>query len=150
MQKVPHTAQVFEDGEAGDRARALVGQSLSDGLRKEWFSKNMHLGNCYTGSPVCVYDEPEAPEQIEAKFLDAVNCRPGTRPGARAPHTWLADGRSTVDLFGRGFVLMPLQSRASMRRSSVHWRAYRPAQTRCSPRPRTTCRPIAASSMQWA
>ena len=26
------------------------------------------------------------------------------RPGARAPHVWLPDGRSTLDLFGRGFV----------------------------------------------
>jgi len=106
MQQVPHTAQVFDAGEAGDRARAQVGQALSDGLRKEWFSKNMHLGNRYTGSPVCVYDEPESPEQIQAEFLDAVNYRPGTRPGARAPHAWLEDGRSTLDLFGRGFVLM--------------------------------------------
>ena len=30
------------------------------------------------------------------------------RPGARAPHVWLADGRSTLDLFGRGFVLLRL------------------------------------------
>ena len=28
------------------------------------------------------------------------------RPGSRAPHCWLADGRSTLDLFGAGFVLL--------------------------------------------
>jgi hypothetical protein len=28
------------------------------------------------------------------------------RPGARAPHVWLADGRSTLDLFGDAFVLL--------------------------------------------
>jgi hypothetical protein len=28
------------------------------------------------------------------------------RPGHRAPHVWLRDGRSTLDLFGRGFVLL--------------------------------------------
>ena len=28
------------------------------------------------------------------------------RPGHRAPHAWLADGRSTLDLFGRGFMLL--------------------------------------------
>ena len=27
-------------------------------------------------------------------------------PGGRAPHAWLADGRSTLDLFGRGFTLL--------------------------------------------
>ena len=34
--------------------------------------------------------------------------RPTTRPGARAPHAWLTDGRSTLDLFGHGFVLLRL------------------------------------------
>src|SRR5262249_30269694 len=28
------------------------------------------------------------------------------RPGARAPHAWLSDGRSILDLFGDGFVLL--------------------------------------------
>jgi hypothetical protein len=32
--------------------------------------------------------------------------QPTARPGHRAPHAWLADGRSTLDLFGRGFVLL--------------------------------------------
>ena len=27
---------------------------------------------------------------------------PITWPGARAPHAWLKDGRSTLDLFGKG------------------------------------------------
>jgi hypothetical protein len=30
------------------------------------------------------------------------------RPGARAPHVYLEDGRSTLDLFGRGFTLLRL------------------------------------------
>jgi 2-polyprenyl-6-methoxyphenol hydroxylase-like FAD-dependent oxidoreductase len=28
------------------------------------------------------------------------------RPGTRAPHVWLGDGRSTLDLFGSGFVIL--------------------------------------------
>jgi hypothetical protein len=31
---------------------------------------------------------------------------PSGWPGARAPHGWLPDGRSTLDLFGHGFVLL--------------------------------------------
>jgi hypothetical protein len=31
---------------------------------------------------------------------------PTARPGSRAPHAWLPDGRSTLDLYGRGFVLL--------------------------------------------
>jgi hypothetical protein len=33
---------------------------------------------------------------------------PTTRPGTRAPHAWLADDRSTLDLFGDGFTLLRL------------------------------------------
>jgi hypothetical protein len=34
-----------------------------------------------------------------------------SRPGSRAPHAWLEDGRSTLDLFGRGFVLLRVAAR---------------------------------------
>ena len=33
---------------------------------------------------------------------------PTARPGSRAPHAWLADGRSTLDLQGDGFTLLEL------------------------------------------
>jgi hypothetical protein len=33
---------------------------------------------------------------------------PTARPASRAPHALLSDGRSTLDLFGRGFVLLRL------------------------------------------
>ncbi|WP_199432668.1 FAD-dependent monooxygenase [Qaidamihabitans albus] len=33
------------------------------------------------------------------------------RPGSRAPHVWLPGGRSTMDLFGRGFVLLTVSPR---------------------------------------
>lgn len=38
--------------------------------------------------------------QVSPKFAAS------TRPGARAPHAWLSERRSTIDLFGDGFVLM--------------------------------------------
>src|SRR5690606_30117383 len=37
---------------------------------------------------------------------DTMRYHPTSRPGARAPHGWVADGRSTLDLFGRGFKLL--------------------------------------------
>jgi hypothetical protein len=36
---------------------------------------------------------------------------PSTWPGTRAPHVWLKDGRSTLDLFGRSFTLLDLSGR---------------------------------------
>jgi hypothetical protein len=37
---------------------------------------------------------------------------PSARPGGRAPHAWLPDGRSTLDLFGRGYVLLSFGAEA--------------------------------------
>ena len=36
--------------------------------------------------------------------------RPTARPGHRAPHVWLDDDRSTLDLFGRDFTLLCLDA----------------------------------------
>jgi hypothetical protein len=61
--------------------------------------EHLKLQYCYENSPICVLDG-SAPEPDTPKF------EPSTRPGARAPHAWLADGRSTIDLYGDGFVLV--------------------------------------------
>src|SRR5262249_40412058 len=52
---------------------------------------------------------PDGTASVEHAIMDY---RPTTRPGARAPHAWLADGRSTLDLFGHGFVLLRLGANA--------------------------------------
>jgi hypothetical protein len=56
-------------------------------------SEQVKMDYGYDASPICVAD------------ADAAWPR-AARPGARAPHAWLADGRSTLDLFGDGFVLL--------------------------------------------
>ena len=106
MKQVPSAEKVLQADAEGDAARQAVGAALMDGLKREWFSQNMHLGNRYATSPVVVFNEPEDLAEIQADFDDAVNYVQSTRPGVRAPHAWLAPGRSTLDLFGRGFVLM--------------------------------------------
>lgn len=106
MKQVPSAEKVLEVGAEGAAARKAVGKALLDGLKREWFSQNMHLGNRYATSPVCVFNEPEDLAEIQADYDNAVDYVPSTRPGCRAPHAWLEDGRSTLDLFGRSFVLM--------------------------------------------
>jgi 2-polyprenyl-6-methoxyphenol hydroxylase-like FAD-dependent oxidoreductase len=113
MKKVPTSDKIAEDSDAGRQARERAGHALGEGLKKEWFSMNMHLGNRYVDSPINVYSEPESREQIVAEYEDAVNYRPTSRPGCRAPHVWLKDGRSTLDLFGRGFVLLVFDGQAA-------------------------------------
>jgi 2-polyprenyl-6-methoxyphenol hydroxylase-like FAD-dependent oxidoreductase len=108
MKQVPTNDLIYDDSEEGASIRVRAGHALGEGLKREWFSTNMHLGNRYVGSPINVYNEPESDVQNAAEFEDAVNYVPSTRPGCRAPHAWLDDGRSrsTLDLFGRGFVLL--------------------------------------------
>lgn len=115
MKEVPSAENILEPGPEGDAARKAVGDALAEGLKREWFSQNMHLGNRYFGSPVCVFDEDEDLAAVNAENEDAVNYRPTTRPGCRAPHAWLADGRSTLDLFGKTFVLVISSSVADPR-----------------------------------
>ena len=110
MKQVPTSAHIYEDSEEGARVREEAGRALGEGLKREWFSQNMHLGNRYIDSPICVYTETESREALAAEYEDAVHYRPTSRPGCRAPHVWLADGRSTLDLFGRSFVLLDLSN----------------------------------------
>jgi len=99
--------EIYEDSEAGRAARIKVGQALEEGLRREWLSMNMHLGNRYLDSNIIAHED-ESMEAARAEQEDAINYRPTSRPGCRAPHAWLEDGRSTLDLFGKGFVLLKL------------------------------------------
>ena len=59
---------------------------------------------CYEDSPICVSDGTKPPE-------GRARLAPSARPGTRAPHCWIAEGRSTLDLFGDGFVLVRFGSK---------------------------------------
>jgi 2-polyprenyl-6-methoxyphenol hydroxylase-like FAD-dependent oxidoreductase len=92
----------FEPGDAGDRAREKFGRAYTETMRREWFSIGIHLGYRYEGSLLIVPDgTPEPPDTVTSYEQTA-------RPGHRAPHAWLDKERSTLDLFGRGFVLLCL------------------------------------------
>src|SRR5262249_42964986 len=71
-------------------------------MSHEWFMNGYHLGYRYDDSPIIVPDGTPVPP-LEGKTYTQI-----ARPGARAPHLWLADGHSTLDLYGRGFVLLRL------------------------------------------
>ena len=93
---------IFTPGEEGDRVRRQIGETLKQGTRSDWQSWGIQLGYRYENSPVCVPDGTPAPPD------DYINYVQTARPGHRAPHVWLDEGhaRSSIDLFGREFVLM--------------------------------------------
>jgi hypothetical protein len=67
------------------------------------FTENLRLGYCYDPSPIVIGDGSPAIPYETKQFV------PSARPGTRAPHAWLEEGlRSTLDLFGKGFVLLRL------------------------------------------
>jgi 2-polyprenyl-6-methoxyphenol hydroxylase-like FAD-dependent oxidoreductase len=95
-------SEVFEPGPKGDAARKAYGDWYTELMSHEWFMNGYHLGYRYDDSPIVVQDGTPAPP-LEGKTYTQI-----ARPGARAPHVWLAEGRSTLDLYGRGFVLLRL------------------------------------------
>ena len=91
---------LLDDSPAGSEARAKLGAAFSEAMKNEWYTLHIHLGYIYSDSPIVVRDG------VPPVWQKLRTYEPGTIPGSRAPHVWLADGRSTLDLFGRGFVLM--------------------------------------------
>ncbi len=88
----------------GEARRQRIGDDLARAMTREWRTLGIHLGYVYENSPICVSDGT-APPSIEPTEYEQT-----ARPGSRAPHGLLEDGRSTLDLFGRGFVLLRLGS----------------------------------------
>jgi 2-polyprenyl-6-methoxyphenol hydroxylase-like FAD-dependent oxidoreductase len=95
-------AHFLEDTPEGARVRTEVGARFSAAMKREWETLGMHLGYRYEGSPICVADGTPPTPDDPAIYIQTA------RPGSRAPHVRLADGRSTLDLFGRSFVLLCL------------------------------------------
>lgn len=99
-QAVSPPKEIFEDGPGSDAARKTFGDHYTDLMKREWFSIGIHLGYMYEGSPVIVPDGTPQPEDVVTSYT------PTARPGSRAPHFWLSQGRSVLDLFGKSFVLL--------------------------------------------
>ena len=92
--------RVLEEGAEADEQRRVLGQQMVASLKQEFQSLGIAMGYNYEASPVIVPDgTPSPPDEPSMYFQTA-------RPGHRAPHCWLGDGRSIIDLFGKGFVLL--------------------------------------------
>ena len=96
----PPPGAIFEPGPEGDQARKRFGDGYTEMMKREWFTIGIHLGYVYEGSPIVVPDGTPAPPDTVSTYTQTA------RPGSRAPHVWLSRDKSTLDLFGRGFVLL--------------------------------------------
>ncbi|MGA5068623.1 FAD-dependent monooxygenase [Streptomyces exfoliatus] len=93
----------------GERARAATGREIAaSDPGREFDAPDVHFAHRYA-SPVIADEKmpapPAAPERAGGGDGEPAWNR-SALPGARAPHVWLAPGRSTLDLYGREFVLL--------------------------------------------
>jgi 2-polyprenyl-6-methoxyphenol hydroxylase-like FAD-dependent oxidoreductase len=91
---------VLDQTPEGAAVRSIIGRLLREATRVEWESVGLQIGHRYDESLICLPDGSPCTSDEYDLYV------PTSRPGSRAPHAWLADGRSTLDLFGEGFVLL--------------------------------------------
>ena len=93
-------AAILDETDEGERTRQTISAEFTAAMRASyWEPSGIQMGYRYEGSPIVAPDGTPAPED-QPKYVQTA------RPGARAPHAWLAEGQSTLDLFGRDFVLL--------------------------------------------
>ncbi|MBT3989908.1 MAG: hypothetical protein HON14_01380 [Rhodospirillaceae bacterium] len=91
--------ELDEEGPKGDEFRSRLGVDLKD-QEKLISSSGTLLGYRYEGSPIIVSDDTPEPADNPRTYI------PIARPGHRAPHIWLEEGVSLLDLLGAGFTLL--------------------------------------------
>ena len=91
-------APIIDLATADPHRTLLDGTTVTPAYLREWQRTIVHRA---TGTKL---DLPWQKLPAEEVMI----CAPTGQPGSRAPHVPLGDGRSTLDLFGRGFVLLDL------------------------------------------
>jgi hypothetical protein len=91
---------IEDDTEEGRALRAEIGPELVREVGRMFRTIGLQLGYRYEDSPIIISDGTEAMPDDPENFVASA------RPGSRAPHVVLADGRSMLDLYGREFVLV--------------------------------------------
>ena len=98
---------IEDDTQEGEQIRSALHDIIVNDVGNELISDGIAMGYCYDPSPICCPDGAERPPDSATEYVQT------SYPGSRAPHAWLRDGRSTLDLFGRGFVLLRFGPEAS-------------------------------------
>jgi flavin-dependent monooxygenase StaC len=95
--------EILEDSPRGEEVRKQMAENLEqNNVKREFDAPGIHFGFRYE-SPAIISDGTTPPSD------DPLQWTQSSYPGCRAPHAWLEPGKSTLDLFGHGFVLMSFQ-----------------------------------------
>ncbi|MGJ3702946.1 FAD-dependent oxidoreductase [Variovorax sp. AFSI2.2] len=106
-------------GPEGDALRAELGREAYELNVQQFCCAGLNFGYFYGGSPIIVADGEHAPPAYSMGGFT-----PSTVPGCRAPHFWLADGRSLYDAFGPGYTLLRFDRSADVSALERAARAY--------------------------
>jgi 2-polyprenyl-6-methoxyphenol hydroxylase-like FAD-dependent oxidoreductase len=97
------------DDAQGAKAREEIGREAYELNVQQFCCAGLNFGYYYEGSPIIARDDEQPPPYTMGSFT------PSTVPGCRAPHFWLADGRSLYDAFGQGYTLLRFDADADAR-----------------------------------
>jgi 2-polyprenyl-6-methoxyphenol hydroxylase-like FAD-dependent oxidoreductase len=101
-------ANIEADDAAGAQARREIGEEAYTLNVQQFCCAGLNFGYFYQGSPIIAADGEQPPAYSMGDFTAS------TVPGCRAPHFWLADGRSLYDAFGLGYTLLRLDASADI------------------------------------
>ncbi len=105
---------IDQDTADGARQREAFRRALFDSdVMRHHDTDGIALGYRYDGSPVIRADGSEPAADEVRTYI------PTARPGHRAPHAWIGDGRSTLDLFGTGLTLLSFGAPAAATQAFV-------------------------------
>jgi len=99
--------ELDQDTAEGADARARAACHFASHLPFQYDIPGINFGARYDDSPIIAGDRAAPPASSPNLYV------PSGKPGGRAPHAWLPDGRSLFDAFGRDFTLLQLGARAS-------------------------------------
>ena len=94
-----HGDELDIDGYKGEKLRQALGTKLK-AQEKLISSSGTLLGYRYKHSPIIIKDASPEPKDDPRVYI------PTARPGHRAPHIWLEEGTSILDLLGPNFTLL--------------------------------------------
>jgi 2-polyprenyl-6-methoxyphenol hydroxylase-like FAD-dependent oxidoreductase len=106
-------------GAQADALRAEVGREAYELNVQQFCCAGLNFGYFYKGSAIIAADDEEPPAYSMGSFTAS------TAPGCRAPHFWLADGRSLYDELGPGYTLMRFDPAVDVRELEAAARASR-------------------------
>ena len=114
-------ANLEDNTPEGEIARTTFGKDLYELNVQQYCCAGLNFGYFYDQSPIMLYDDETAPDYSMGSFT------PSTVPGCRAPHFWLAEGRSLYDELGKAYTLLCLKP---VEPSALAWLTNAAAQAR--------------------